>query len=116
MLLIIISLQVGYFVFRSFSSNEAENTFSSDVATQAKIDALKEKALVKDSIKIYPFNPNFITDYKGYILGMSVPEIDRLHAFRGENKYVNSQEDFQKVTQISDSLLKVISPLVLYLL
>lgn len=110
LLLIIISLQVGYFVFKSFSWDDAEITFSSDAATQAKIDALKEKALVKDSIKIYPFNPNFITDYKGYILGMSVTEIDRLHTFRGENKYVNSQEGFQKVTQISDSLLRVISP------
>lgn len=42
---------------------------------------------------------------------MSVQEIDRLLAFRKENKYVNSAEEFQEVTQISDSLLKVLSPL-----
>jgi DNA uptake protein ComE-like DNA-binding protein len=41
---------------------------------------------------------------------MSVPEIDRLLAFRKENKYVNSAKEFQAVTKVSDSLLKVIAP------
>jgi DNA uptake protein ComE-like DNA-binding protein len=60
--------------------------------------------------KIYPFNPNFITDYKGYRLGMTVPEIDRLFAFRKTGKFVNSASEFQRVTGISDSLLSAISP------
>ncbi|WP_299518519.1 helix-hairpin-helix domain-containing protein, partial [uncultured Flavobacterium sp.] len=59
---------------------------------------------------IYPFNPNFITDYKGYKLGMSVEELDKLFAFRKENKYVNSAKEFQTVTGVSDSLLNAISP------
>lgn len=109
LLLIIVSLQIGYFVFRSLPEDVSKNSITSDVAIQAKIDLLKVKALQKDSVKIYPFNPNFITDYKGYILGMSVKEIDRLHAFRAKDKYVNSQEDFQKVTQVSDSLLDTFS-------
>lgn len=110
LLLIIVLLQVGYFVFRSFPSDEETNFFSQDIETQAKIDVLKENALRKDSVKIYPFNPNFITDYRGYTLGMSVKEIDRLHLFRSKDKYVNSSEDFQKVTMVSDSLLKVVAP------
>ncbi len=110
LLFIIVLLQVGYYIFRSFSSDEASIAFSSDIETQAKIDALKERALAKDSIHIYPFNPNFITDYKGYTLGLSATEIDRIHAFRAKNEYVNSSVDFQRVTQISDSLLRVISP------
>ena len=59
---------------------------------------------------MYPFNPNFITDYRGYTLGMSVDEIDRLLRFRQSDKYVNSPEEFQEVTQVSDSLLEAISP------
>ncbi|WP_413511365.1 ComEA family DNA-binding protein [Myroides odoratus] len=51
---------------------------------------------------IYPFNPNFITDFKGYILEMTPVEIDRLLAFRATNQYVNSVRDFQRVTQVSD--------------
>jgi len=106
---IIVILQLTYF-FSDFSSlykvsPEKEKWLS----LQSQIDSMKQEKL--DYVpKIYPFNPNFITDYKGYKLGMSVPEIDRLLAFRKENKYVNSPEEFQAVTKVSDSLLNAISP------
>ena len=106
---IIIILQLVYFFvdFSSFSkvSPQKEKWLS----LQSQIDSMKKDKL-NDVPKIYPFNPNFITDYKGYKLGMSVPEIDRLLAFRKENKYVNSPKEFQAVTKVSDSLLKAISP------
>ncbi|WP_073203511.1 ComEA family DNA-binding protein [Flavobacterium xinjiangense] len=79
------------------------------LSLQSQIDSMKMEK--KESPKIYLFNPNFITDYKGYKLGMSVQEIDRLLAFRKENKYVNSAKEFQNVTQVSDSLLNSIAPL-----
>jgi len=81
-----------------------------NTAAQNRIDSLKQLALVKDTLRIYPFNPNFVTDYKGYTLGMSTEEIDRLLKYREAGKYVNSISEFQKVTQIPDSLLNVISP------
>jgi DNA uptake protein ComE-like DNA-binding protein len=56
------------------------------------------------------FNPNYITDFKGYVLGMSPDEIDRLLAFREKGLFVSSADDFQRVTGVSDSLLEVISP------
>jgi DNA uptake protein ComE-like DNA-binding protein len=102
-------LQVGYFVLSSSFNKASADSFSLDATLQAQVDLLKENTLQKDSIKMYPFNPNFISDYKGYMLGMSVVEIDRLHDFRANDKYVNSIEDFQKVTQVSDSLLGNIS-------
>ncbi|WP_273567721.1 ComEA family DNA-binding protein [Maribacter halichondriae] len=110
LLLLIVVLQVGYFLFKTFPAENHAESISIDIETQAQIDILKEKALQKDSVKIYPFNPNFITDYKGYALGMSVEEIDRLRAFRAQSKFANSPEEFQTVTQISDSLLEAISP------
>jgi len=78
-------------------------------ALQLKIDSLK-KAKEVEKTKLYPFNPNFITDYKGYRLGMSVDEIDRLHEFRKTNSYVNSKQEFQEVTKVSDSLLNRMAP------
>lgn len=110
LLLLIVLFQVGYFLANSFYSPHEPTVFSENIEVQAGIDALKEKAEIADVPKVYPFNPNFITDYKGYSLGMSVSEIDRLHEFRAQNKFVNTSEDFQKVTQISDSLLRVIAP------
>src|SRR5690606_501460 len=53
---------------------------------------------------------NYLTDHKGYALGLSTKELDRLFSFRKEGKFVNSAETFQEVTQVSDSLLDIISP------
>ncbi|CAM4345097.1 ComEA family DNA-binding protein [Zobellia nedashkovskayae] len=110
LLFIIVTLQLAYFVLRSSGAAEINNSFIENEPLQARIDSLKVREQLKDSIKIYPFNPNYITDFKGYTLGLSVEEIDRLHDFRNNGKFVNSAEDFQKVTQVSDSLLQIISP------
>ena len=77
---------------------------------QNQIDSLKSIEVENRKPKRYPFNPNFITDYKGYILGMSTEEVDRLHRFRESGQWINSIPDFKKVTQVSDSLLATISP------
>lgn len=73
------------------------------------VDSVKKEKIKSKTYKIYPFNPNFITDYKGYKLGMSPQEIDRLHDFREGDKWINSKVEFQEVTRISDSLLEAIS-------
>ena len=77
---------------------------------QLELDSLRAKALEAKQVKIYPFNPNYITDYKGASLGMRVEEIDRLLKYRAENKWVNSAKEFQHVTGISDTVLAKISP------
>ena len=110
MFLFIVIVMQGIYYFYDFEINETTNNEQSTwLANQSEIDSLK---LSNKNYKptIYPFNPNFITDFKGYKLGMSVAEIDRLLAFRKQNKFVNSAQEFQLVTQVSDSLLKAISP------
>jgi competence ComEA-like helix-hairpin-helix protein len=106
----IIILVQGIYFFNDFNEvNQVDTKQTKWLALQNTIDSLK-----LDNINykptIYPFNPNFITDFKGYKLGMSVAEIDRLLAYRKQNKFVNSAEEFQAVTKVSDSLLNVISP------
>lgn len=108
LLLLLIGIQVGYFIYQKIKT-ETATSFVVNSDLQQKIDSIKAAALKKDVFKIYPFNPNFITDYKGYTLGMSVDEIQRLHQFRAQDKYVNSAAEFQSVTQVSDSLLGLIS-------
>ncbi|MDT0648899.1 ComEA family DNA-binding protein [Autumnicola edwardsiae] len=108
---IIIALQVLYFTV-AFSSNAEETPLSSEEIKvyQAKVDSIKLLRTSNDSVKIFPFNPNYITDFKGYTLGMSPDEIDKLLRFREKGKWINSSENFQKVTGISDSLLSALSP------
>ena len=72
---------------------------------QNEIDSIKE-VNQENSNKIYPFNPNFISDYKGYKLGMTEAQIDKLHQLRIQNKYVNSKSEFQKLTGVSNEWMK----------
>ncbi|WP_410503648.1 ComEA family DNA-binding protein [Flavobacterium sp. LB2P53] len=102
-------LQLVYFFvdFRAVSKAYPEK--QKWLSLQTAMDSLTMEAANKKP-NVYLFNPNFITDYKGYRLGMSLQEIDRLLAFRKQNKYVNSPEEFQNVTKVSDSLLNVLAP------
>ena len=110
LLLLIALLLIGWWAYIYYGSSSFESSFSENVKLQQKINHLKEQLNKKDSVVLYPFNPNFISDYKGYVLGMSVEQIDRLHAFREEGKFVNSAKEFQEVTKIQDSVLKRLSP------
>lgn len=109
LLLLLLLVQVAYFAYKNHVAHSKGN-LEVDGETQSQINELKQRSAVKDTVKIYPFNPNFITDYKGYTLGLSIDEIDRLHAFRAANAFVNSAKEFQEVTLVSDSLLMVLSP------
>jgi DNA uptake protein ComE-like DNA-binding protein len=107
---IIIIVQLSYIFFGDYFITK--NNTTEDKAwllVQNEIDSLKSiQSTKKDTI--YPFNPNYITDYKGYKLGMTIQEIDRLHAFRKQGKFVNSVEEFQQVTKVSNAFLSKISP------
>lgn len=109
LLLVMIFTQAIYYFWSSNTTHQKEKEDHQWLALQSYVDSLKQ---VKEEYKpiIYPFNPNFISDVKGYRLGMSVEELDRLFAFRKQNKYVNSAKEFQSVTGVSDSLLATISP------
>lgn len=109
---IIIVLQVMYF-FLPFSPEARNHPEEQKIVDQIQtsIDSLKAVAASQDSVSPASFNPNFISDYKGYRLGMSIEEIDRLHEFRKQDRWINSPEQFQEVTKVSDSLLDKMAPL-----
>jgi len=110
LLIIIIFLQL-ILHFKNFDSQQLVDLSQSKITSYNKqLDSLKKKSSKKKKFKIYPFNPNYISDYKGYQLGMNVDEIDRLLAYREQRLYVNSAKEFQTITKISDSLLQKISP------
>ena len=110
LLLLIVALLSVYW-FMDFSEEDTFDTSSTEIVSiQKELDSLRLVEIENRKPKKYPFNPNFITDYKGYTLGMSNEEIDRLLQFRKEGKWINSTEEFKKVTGVSDSLLNEMSP------
>jgi len=104
-----VTLQCIYF-FVDFSNSEYIVNTEELKKYEQEIDSLKQINIEERAPKIYPFNPNYITDYKGYTLGMSSDEIDRLLRFRDQGDWINSIKQFQEVTKVSDSLLNQISP------
>lgn len=106
----IVLLLQGLYYYIDFSKIGNESAIKQQwISVQSEIDSMGHNRKTTKP-KIYPFNPNFITDFKGYKLGMSVAQIDRLLAFRKTNRYVNSALEFQQVTQIPDSLLAAMAP------
>ncbi len=108
--IIIITLQLLYF-FVDFSDDNSTDFNTEEISRfQQEIDSLKAIQLEVKKPKIFPFNPSFISDFKGYQLGMSTKEIDRLLQHRANGNYINSISEFQQITKVSDSLLAIISP------
>lgn len=110
LLLIIVVIQIAYIWVNNRNIYTNPITDSALLKYRKQIDSLKQIENKQQTTKIYPFNPNFITDYKGYTLGMRLEEINRLHQYRAKGLWVNSAKDFQQVTHVSDSLLHKISP------
>lgn len=112
MLALIGLLQMCFYWYNNQSSSDEISVSVDDknwLLQQNGIDSLKE-VNQENAAKIYPFNPNFISDYKGYKLGMAVAQIDRLHNFRKQNKYVNSKAEFQKLTGVSNEWMNKYAP------
>ncbi|MCL6275267.1 helix-hairpin-helix domain-containing protein [Muricauda sp. 2012CJ35-5] len=104
LLFLIVLLQCIFHIIKSRPVSP-ESQFLVDNVQQVRIDSLRKNLLVRDTVRLYPFNPNYINDYKGYVLGMTYEELDRIYDFRKLGNYVNSAAQFQEVTKVSDSLL-----------
>ncbi|WP_178984575.1 ComEA family DNA-binding protein [Winogradskyella helgolandensis] len=113
LLAVIVIFQCVYWFVPNIFTNTTKNipgNVSEIEMFRKEVDSLRLIEIENRKPKIYPFNPNYITDYKGYTLGMTNEEIDRLHKFRETNQWVNSAKQFQQVTKVSDSFLSTISP------
>jgi DNA uptake protein ComE-like DNA-binding protein len=105
-LLLVIISGVRYYV----TTIPKEPLILNDVSEyQKKIDSLKRIAARKTDT-IYPFNPNYINDYRAYQIGLNEAELLRLNRFRESGTFINSPVQFQEVTQVSDQWLDSISP------
>ena len=102
---IIFILQLADFVISSLNYGGAEEQFRPDTHTQKLIDSMAGAQSTRSEDRIRTFNPNFISDFRGYLLGMNPEEIDRLYRYREKGQFINSAKEFQNITKISDSLL-----------
>ena len=108
-LLVIIICSIQLLIWSDFIKPDFEFYVDEElIALNKKMDSIHSSSTFKTDT-IYPFNPNFIDDYKGYVLGLNTTEIDKLLKYRSEGNWINSTEDFKRVTGVDDSLLHKLS-------
>ena len=76
----------------------------------ASYDSVIE-ANAQRALRIYPFNPNFITPAKADRLGLTAEEYRRFQEFRQSGNWINSVDDFKRVTKVPDNWLSEFSSL-----
>ena len=99
------SVLIGFQIYldRNTLEKDAIDILAFDAALQEQIDLAKSK---KQQLRIFPFNPNYISLSKGYQLGLSLKEIERLHQYRDSGKFINSVSAFEQITQVTPSWIK----------
>lgn len=110
LLLLIFSCQLIYYFIQSSTIFSDSGSFVIDEKTQNELEALKAQAATDNTLVQHRFNPNFIDEFKGYTLGMTTEEITSFLRYRALGKFVNTPEEFQKVSGISDGKLQEIAP------
>ena len=76
---------------------------------QTQLDSLRTKENAQTPI-VYQYNPNYLTDYRAYTLGLPTEAFDKLLRYRQTNSYVNTPKQFQEVTKLSDILMEKLLP------
>ena len=69
---------------------------------QAQLDSLKALQPIHKP-KVFLINPNYMSDYNAYVLGLSPEAFDRIQAFTQSGKRLKSLSEFQKIAQLPDS-------------
>ena len=114
LLLLIIAFQAATYFTGLNSTGGAITGMVVDSAMMRKAATWRLEREWEERKRLRPFNPNYLNDYKGYLLGLQPVEIDRFSAFRNKGNYVATAVEFQEVTGISDSLLKEVTPYFLF--
>lgn len=89
---------------------KASSLFVLDSLAQQKVDSLIAVKPTKSKDTIYPFNPNYISDFKAYQLDISMEVVQRIRSYRASGKHINSLQDFKNVTQLPDDKVALIRP------
>jgi len=58
-----------------------------------------QTVLTRD-LPVYRYNPNFLSDYQGYMLGMTPRQIDRIFAYRAQGNWIHTQAEFWNVSKV----------------
>ena len=98
-------------------SLEKSEAFTLNKENQRIIDSLKRLKIAQSKLtdSIYPFNPNYISDFKAYQLDIPMSAVKNIRAYRAAGFYLFSAKDAKQVTGLSDTEMNRISPYLKFL-
>ncbi len=108
-LFVIWLLVVGVYLY-DLKRKPVQSVFEIDKKEQMRLDSL---AKIYDSLQspaIYPFNPNYLSDYRAYIMGIDTVALKKIRLFRKQGKFFKSKEHFKEISGIDDSLFNKLEP------
>lgn len=103
---LVLCVALGYQWLKKATVGVKPLPLSVDLETQVLLDSLLDLRLREDAERTkQSYNPNYINEYRAETIGLSVAEFQRLQSYRAQGLFINSVEEFQKVTQVSDKWL-----------
>lgn len=109
-LTILFVLQAARWMLPTFLSSDDASSFYLDAETQALMDSLElvaSKATSKKDVRtLGTYDANYLNDYRGYRLGLSVAVMDSLYNYRRTGDRLTSLEQFGRVTGIEGTALE----------
>lgn len=75
-----------------------------DSTAQKRLDQIQLTFRANKGWTLRPLNPNYLNDYKGYLLGIPHPVLDSLYAFRASGGTLYRFSDFERLSGLPDSV------------
>jgi competence ComEA-like helix-hairpin-helix protein len=97
---------LGFGLYRWSDNRVNYPSWAVDSMTIHLYDSLMQRWNRRPPRPIYPFNPNYLTDYRAYVLGIDTAALRRIRRYRAGGGYFRSAEDFQRVARLPDSLFR----------
>ncbi len=108
MLLVLLLFQAARYLIFSLPPASANRPFYPDTGALIWADSIR--GIAPSNPYTYTYDPNTLGDYQGYMLGLHPEEIDRLILYRLKGGIINRSQDFQRITGISDSMMRKMAP------
>lgn len=105
LLFLLLGVQFYRLTLKSVHSSPLDLTNSLNLQKQLERSNASKKP---KSTPSFQYNPNFLTDYQAYLLGLPTEAYDRLKTYRQTNQFIKNPEEFQMITQLSDAQFKAI--------
>ena len=110
--LLVLSLLQGvkWLVSRGFQGVENSSSISQDPLTEARLDSIRLHLRAQGSWTMRSLDPNYLEDYKGYLLGIPFAALDSVYAFKSKGGNLFEMDQFQRITGLSDSACARLTP------